>query len=86
MGARVSLLLSLAPITHRRLPLAPLSRTYAPRAFPQVAMINWFEASRCSANAMTEHVTVVSAPLDICHTVPRFPGGARNPYGGYKVR
>ena len=38
-----------------------------------------------ATDAATEHVTLVSAPLDVCHLVPPGRGRARNPFGGYRV-
>lgn len=49
-------------------------------------MVNWFEGPGCVARDPDLHVTLVSAPLELCHTVPTHPGSRANPFGGYKAR
>lgn len=47
----------------------------------QVAVINWFSQSNCALDAPPAYPrTVVSAPLEVCHTVPS------RAHGGYKVQ
>ena len=46
------------------------------------ASINWFASDSCTANGTP--VTIVSAEIDRCQTVPATPGFA-NSFGGYKV-
>jgi hypothetical protein len=55
-----------------------------PDVLRRVANVNWFESAGCIARDPDLHVTVVSAQIDICHTVPPRVGGAANPYGGYR--
>ena len=51
-----------------------------------VAMVNWFAKGDCTTDTTgVGRVTVVSADLGICHTVPATQGFS-NSYAGYKVR
>ena len=50
-----------------------------------MANINWFAKGDCTTDATgTGRVTVVSAEIDICHTVPA-AAGFDNRFGGYKA-